>query len=39
MPEEGDWLLGDALDDVVGVVVAVGAGEDEDAEFHLSILP
>ena len=34
MPEHGDRLVRNLLDDVVGVVVAVGAREDEDAEFH-----
>ena len=34
MPEIGHWLPSDCVDDVVGVVVAVGAGEDQNAEFH-----
>ncbi len=34
MPEHGDRLACNLLDDVIGVVVAVGAREDEDAEFH-----
>jgi hypothetical protein len=36
MPEHGDRLVRNLLDDVIGVVVAVGAREDEDAEFHAS---
>ncbi len=34
VPEVGDGLAEDGAEDVVGVVVAVGAGEDEDAELH-----
>jgi hypothetical protein len=34
VPEEGDGLACDFGDDVVGVVIAVGAGKDEDAELH-----
>jgi hypothetical protein len=34
MPKHGDRLVCNLLDDVVGVVVAVGAREDEDAKFH-----
>ena len=34
VPEEGNWFSDELLDDVIGVVVAVGAGKDEDAEFH-----
>jgi len=36
MPEEGDWLMGNFGDDVVSVVIAVGAGKDEYPEFHVS---
>jgi len=34
VPEIGDGLVHQSVDDVVGVVVAVRAGEDEDAELH-----
>jgi hypothetical protein len=39
MPEKADGLVGDFSDDVVGVVVAVGAGKDEDAKFHMTWVP
>ena len=34
MPEEGDWLMGDLGNHVVGVVIAVGPGKNQNAEFH-----
>ncbi len=34
VPEESGFFTEDRGDDIEGVVVAVGAGEDEDAEFH-----
>ena len=39
MPEKGDGLVSDFSDDVVGVVVAVGARKDEDAKFHKTRVP
>src|SRR6185312_4769649 len=39
VPETGNRLVGDFCYDVVSIVVAVGAGEDEDAELHTSRLP
>jgi hypothetical protein len=41
MPEERDRLVSDFGDHVVGVVVAIGARKDQNAEFHdtrLSVL-
>ena len=34
VPQVGHRLAHYAADDVVGIVVAVGAGEDQNAEFH-----
>ncbi len=34
VPEVGDRLVGNRGDNVVSIVVAVGAGEDQNAEFH-----
>src|ERR1700678_1618575 len=34
VPEEGCGLVRDLFDDMVGVMVAVGPWEDEDAKFH-----
>jgi hypothetical protein len=34
VPEEGDLLVEDVLEDVVDVVVAVAAREDDDAASH-----
>jgi hypothetical protein len=34
VPEESDGLLGHLLDGPEGIVIAVGTGEDYDAEFH-----
>ena len=36
MPQVGDGLPHDAAEHVVRVVVAVGAGKDQNAEFHRS---
>jgi hypothetical protein len=34
VPEKGDGLMGDFSDNVVGVVIAIRAGKDENPEFH-----
>jgi len=34
VPEEGDGLMGDFGDHIVGIVIAVGTGKDQDPEFH-----
>ena len=38
MPQEGGRLTGNFGDSVVSVVIAIGSGKDEDAEFHGSRL-
>jgi hypothetical protein len=38
MPEHDGVFAEDFSDDVIGIVVAVGAREDEDAEFHVPSL-
>jgi hypothetical protein len=37
VPEESDGLLSNLLDRPEGIVIAVGTGKDDDAEFHLSL--
>src|SRR5947209_15915181 len=38
VPKIRDWLLGDALDDMKSVLVAIRPRENKNAELHLSIL-
>src|SRR6266850_1193635 len=39
VPDHAAWLLGDFRHHVVGVMVAVRAGEDDHAKFHCGIAP
>jgi len=34
MPQKRDRLLRDMLNRPIGIVIAIGSGKDDDAEFH-----